>query len=104
MFNFHPAMHKNPMLKNEIKEMVVDSRGESADGKEIGHVKWNAIQTSYKADLKKARYFFEWLEKIFSPMIRVGIGCDQMNPIPCFLLTHISPGWVGGILSCATCT
>lgn len=105
MFNFHPEMHKHPMVKNEIRKMEVDSTKQSSDGVEIGHVRWNTIQTSYNVDVQKACRFFEWLEKIFTPKMSLfGIGCDQMNPIPVFILTHIAPGWVGGILSCATCT
>jgi len=104
MFNFHPEMHNHPMVKNKIGKMQVDRGSESADGESIGHVRWNTLSTSYKVDVKKACRFFEWLEKIFSPMTLMGIGCERMNPIPCLILAHIAPGWVGGILSCATCT
>ena len=97
MFHFNPEMHKNPMEETDIKGMKVE-------GDVKGHVRWNTLDTSYDVDIRKACSFFEWLQKIFSPCVRIGIGLESMNPIPCFILTHIAPGWVGGILSCSTCT
>lgn len=97
MFHFNPEMHKNPMEKTDIRGMKVE-------GDVRGHVSWNTLHTSYDVDIRKACSFFEWLQQIFSPCVRIGIGLESMNPIPCFILTHIAPGWVGGILSCSTCT
>ena len=85
------------MVKDKILEL-------KADGEIRGHVSWNTLSTSYSVDIKKALHFFEWLKKIFSPCTRMGIGLEKMNPIPCFILTRIAPGWVGGILTCSTCT
>ncbi|XP_068672409.1 uncharacterized protein [Montipora foliosa] len=115
MFKFHPQMHKNPMVRHKIGELKVETKDKSNDGdvgddndensgKVIGHVRWNKLHTSYHVDVRKASRFFRWLEEIFTPMVLIGIGCDQMNPIPTFMLAHIAPGWVGGILSFATCT
>jgi len=98
-FNFHPEMHKDPMVKNEITALKIDSEKESEDGIQRGHVRWNTLQTAYDADVKKACDFFGWLENIFTPMTRICIGCERMNPTPCFILAHLAPGWVGGILS-----
>lgn len=98
MFHFHPEMHRRPMVKHDIREMRV--KDTSADG----HVEWNTLNTAYGIDVTKAIRFFEWLEKIFTPMVRIGIGVGQMNPIPTFMLAHIAPGWVGGILSQSVCT
>ena len=81
-----------------------DIKGMKVEGDVKGHVRWNTLDTSYDVDIRKACSFFEWLQKIFSPCVRIGIGLESMNPIPCFILTHIAPGWVGGILSCSTCT
>lgn len=98
MFHFHPKMHRNPMVTHDIREMQVT--GSSEDG----HVEWNTLHTGYGIDVTKAIRFFEWLEKIFTPLVRIGIGVEQMNPIPTFMLAHIAPGWVGGILSQSVCT
>lgn len=104
MFKFHPEMHENPMVETVVENMHVYSWDWEYNGVEKRtFLRWNTLQT-YKADPKKASRFYEWLEKIFSPMIRIGIGCHSMNPFPCFMLTHVAPGWVGGILSCAECT
>ena len=65
-------------------------------------VMWNTISTSHNVNVKKACRFFKWLAKIFSPMTRIEIGSQQVSPMPCFILAYIAPGWVGGILSCAT--
>ena len=94
-------MHKGPMVKNDIREMEVEiSEKKSAEhGDRRGHVRWNTLSTSYDVDVTKACCFFEWLEKIFSPMTRICIGCEHMNPTPCFILARVAPGWVGGILS-----
>ena len=92
-FRFNPEMHKDPMVEEEIAENSDDEDSES------GHVSWNTLGTSYDVDVKKAKTFFNWMQKIFSPMIRIGIGCDSMNPVPCFILAKIAPGWVGGVLT-----
>ena len=98
MFHFHPKMHRNPLVKHDIREMRV--KGSSGDD----YVEWNTLNTRCGTDVTKAIRFFEWLEKIFTPMVRIGIGLEQMNPIPTFMLAHIAPGWVGGILSQSVCT
>lgn len=105
MFNFHPEMHKHPMVNNEIRTLkLVDSLEKSDDGIQRGHARWNTLGTSYDVDVKKACNFFGWLEKIFTPMTRICIGCEKMNPTPCFILAHLASGWVGGILSSLTLT
>jgi len=41
MFNFHPEMHKRPLVKNEIRKMQVYPESESADGESRRHVEHN---------------------------------------------------------------
>ena len=36
--------------------------------------------------------------------IYIGIGCDLMDPVICFLLEHVAPGWVRGVLTSLVCT
>ena len=94
-------MHQDPMVETAVEKVHVYSWDWEYNGVEKRNfLRWNTLQT-YKADPKLACRFYEWLEKIFSSMVRVGIGCHSMNPFPCFMLTHVAPGWVGGILSCA---
>ena len=83
------------MVNNEIVQLDEDERE--------NRVSWNTI-SSYSDDVTKARNFFDWLGKLFPPMIQVGIGCDRMNPVPCFILAKLAPGWVGGVLTSLTCT
>ena len=54
MFNFHPEMHKRPLVKNEIRKMQVSPESESADGESRGHVMWNIISTSHNVNVKKS--------------------------------------------------
>ena len=95
LFGFNPEMHQDPMVNNEIVQPDEDE--------EDDRVSWNTI-SSYSDDVTKARNFFDWLGKLFSPMIQVGIGCDRMNPVPCFILAKLAPGWVGGVLTSLACT
>ncbi|XP_078346773.1 uncharacterized protein LOC144632041 [Oculina patagonica] len=94
LFHFNPEMHRYPMVNEEI---------EKRDYYEDGHPSWNTI-TSYSDDVKEAETFFNWLEKLFFPMIQIGIGCERMNPVPCFILAKLAPGWVGDVLTSLCCT
>ena len=96
IFQFHPEMHRDPMTDSEVMDMEIEEK--EGDIKR-GHVLWNTLGTSYDVDLEKAIGFFEWMKKIFSSFIRIGIGCDQMNPVPCFILAQIAPRWAGGVLT-----
>ena len=84
------------MVSEEIEEC-------DANGREDGHPHWNTI-TSYHDDVTKAHTFFNWLGKLFSPMIQIGIGSEAMNPVPCFILAKLAPGWVGGVVTSLLCT
>ncbi len=95
LFRFNPELHRNPMVNNE--------KVEREEEEEDGHPSWNTI-TSYGDDVTKARTFFDWLGKLFSPMIQIGIGCETVNPVPCFILAKLAPGWVGGVLTSLICT
>ena len=90
-------MHNNPLVDEEIAEPE-DEDDEEEDSEEA-HVCWNTLGTCYGVDVQKANTFFDWMKPIFTPMIRIGIGCDAMNPVPCFILAKLAPGWVGGVLS-----
>ncbi|XP_078347421.1 uncharacterized protein LOC144632613 isoform X2 [Oculina patagonica] len=96
LFHFNPEMHRDPMVDEEIEEE--DEEDEDNDPEEA-NVSWNTLGTCYGVDVKKANTFFDWLKPIFTPMIRIGIGCDAMNPVPCFILAELAPGWVGGVLT-----
>ena len=96
LFGFNSEMHSNPMVSEEIVER--DDEEEEDD-----HATWNTI-TSYCDDATKAHTFFNWLGKLFTPMIQIGIGCEAMNPVPCLILAKLAPGWVGGVLTSLVCT
>jgi len=99
LFNINPEMHNNPFFddKEPESEEEDDQVEEPEEGR--GHVIWNTLGTSYSVDLKKANTFFDWFKPIFSTMVRIAIGCGAMNPVPCFIIAKLSPGWVGGVLT-----
>ncbi|XP_078347388.1 uncharacterized protein LOC144632585 [Oculina patagonica] len=103
-FKFHPEMHKGLMVDNKIETLEVNTQQEESDGRLRVRATWNTLGTSCDIDIIKACDFFAWLEKIFTPMTRICIGHEKMNPTPCFILAHLAPGWVGGILSSLTLT
>ena len=97
MFHFHPKLSNNPMESTTLS----DDEDNYDQEDEIG---WNGLRSFTEDDKQKAVNFFKWLKKIFTPFIYIGIGCDLMNPVACFLLGHIAPGWVGGVLTSVVCT
>lgn len=54
-----------------------------------------------REELKK---FFQWLQRIMVPSLRVDFGSDKLNPVLIFLITQLAPGWVGGALTGSTWT
>lgn len=100
LFQFNPEMHNNLLFGDKVPESDEEDDSDAEDSEEgRGHVRWNTLGTSYSVDLKKANTFFDWLKPIFFPMVRAAIGCDAMNPVPCFILAKLSPGLVGGVLT-----
>lgn len=83
-------MGKDPLVMTEVSE--------SEDDDDDSKVEWNTIR-SFADDKQKAITFFDWLKKIFTLFFLTAIGCDQMNPVPCFILAQLAPGWVGGVLT-----
>ena len=94
LFHFNPEMSEDPLVDE-------DDGDEDDDDEDSGVLKWNTLRTFRDDDdgIKKAVAFFKWLQTIFNPFIRIAIGCESMNPVPCFILAQIAPGWVGGILT-----
>lgn len=95
LFHFNPEMSKDPLVDTEVPDDDED------DDDEDSGVSWNTLRTFQDDNdgKKKAVAFFKWLKTIFNPFIRIAIGCESMNPVPCFILAQIAPGWVGGILT-----
>lgn len=83
-------MGKDPLVMTEVSE--------SEDDDDDSKVEWNTIR-SFADDKQRAITFFDWLKKIFTPFFLTAIGSDQMNPVPCFILAQLAPGWVGGVLT-----
>ena len=48
---------------------------------------------------KDSRTFYEWLQPIMCPSVTIYAGEDKLNPVVVFMLTHLAPGWVGGVLT-----
>ena len=84
-------MGKNPYVMTEVSESEDDDDDDP-------RVDWNTIR-SFADDKQKAIPFFDWLKNIFTPFTHIVIGCDEMNPVPCFILAQLAPGWVGGVLT-----
>ena len=94
LFHFNPEMSKDPLVDNELPE---DEDDEDDDD----HVtSWNTLRALHDCGRKiEGTAFFDWLQKKFTPFVRIAIGCESMNPVPCFILAHVAPGWVGGVLT-----
>ena len=97
LFHFHPELRKKTLENTSLSD-------EEDDCDEDEGMSWNGLRSFIRDDKERAVNFFKWLKKIFTPFIYVGIGCDLMNPVVCFLLGHIAPGWVGGVLTSVVCT
>lgn len=100
LYGFNPEMQSDPLVDDQAGD------GENGDGDDSDEeeesersVRWKSLSTSYDVDVEKAHSFFNWMKKIFSPLIQIAIGCESMNPVPCFILAQIAPGWVGGVLT-----
>ena len=89
LFRINPGMLEDTVVKEDDEE-------------EDSNTSWNII-TSYSDDVTKAHTFFSWLGKLFSPVIQIGIGGDEMKPVPYFILAKLAPGWVGGVLTSLVC-
>ena len=89
LFHFNP-MCKYPFTDSEVPNEDSDDEDDKAS--------WNTLR-SFSDDKEKAMIFFDWLKKVFIPFVRIVIGRGQMNPVPCFILAQLSPGWVGGVLT-----
>ena len=83
-------MSEGPLGMTQIEDEEEDDDDET--------VAWNTIR-SFVDDKQKAITFFDWLKNIFTPFFHIAIGCDKMNPVPCFILAKLAPGWVGGVLT-----
>lgn len=92
-------MHNNPLFDDKEPESDEEDNEDENTEEGRGHICWNTLGTSYDVDLQKANTFFDWLKQIFSTMVRIAIGLGAMNPVPCFILAKLSPGWVGGVLT-----
>ena len=97
LFHFHPELRKKTLEHTSLSD-------EEDDCDEDEGMSWNGLRSFISDDKERAVNFFKWLKKIFTPFIYIGIGCDLMNPVVCFLLGHIAPGWVGGVLTSVVCT
>ena len=76
----------------------IDSELPDDDDDDDDDRSWNTLRAFGEKKIE-ATAFFNWLQKIFTPFIRIAIGCEAMNPVPCFILAHVAPGWVGGVLT-----
>lgn len=94
-FHFNPEMCEDPSTESEVPSDDEDCDDEL--------VSWNTLR-SFSDDKQKAKTFFNWFKKTFTPFVRILIGCDKMNPVPFFILAQLSPGWVGGVLTSLTLT
>lgn len=88
------------MCEDPSTDSEVPSDDEDCDDE---YVSWNTLR-SFSDDKQKAKTFFNWFKKTFTPFVRILIGCDKMNPVPFFILAQLSPGWVGGVLTSLTLT
>ena len=88
-------MSKDPLVANEVPDDDNDDDNEDDDVSG-----WNTLRSYHDGEkMIEATAFFTWLKNKFTPFIRIAIGCESMNPVPCFILAHVAPGWVGGVLT-----
>jgi hypothetical protein len=51
-----------------------------------------------------SRKFYEWLQPIMCPSVTMYVGAEKFNPVVVFMLTHLAPGWAGGVLTAVVYT
>jgi hypothetical protein len=126
VFQFHPAIYeyyasssgeKGELRKSKLSFHIRRNRYEDGDNDE----------DDYEHDLEEqpclnrvlgmdfpdedeqwkyvdSRNFYEWLQPIMCPSVTMYAGEDKFNPVAVFMLTHLAPGWVGGVLTAVTYT
>jgi hypothetical protein len=127
VFQFHPAIYKyyasSPGDKGELRENklffhirrneyeVGDSDEEVDDHDLDGKPCLNRIlgmdfpNEDEKWKYEDSRKFYEWLQPIMCPSVTMYVGDDdKFNPVVVFMLTHLAPGWVGGVLTAVVYT
>jgi hypothetical protein len=46
-----------------------------------------------------SRKFYEWLQSLIFPSVTIHTPENTVNPVAVFMLSHLTPGWVGGVLT-----
>ena len=46
----------------------------------------------------------KWLQPIMCPSVTIYAGAEKFNPVVVFMLTHLAPGWAGGVLTAVVYT
>jgi hypothetical protein len=128
VFQFHPAIYKyyasSPGDKGELRENKLffhlrRNRYEDSDCDEDDYehdLEENpclnrvlGMDHYYPDEDKQWKYeesrkFYEWLQPIMHPSVTMYAGEDKLNPVVVFMLTHLAPGWVGGVLTAVNYT
>ena len=119
VFHFHPAIY-------EYYSNNAEDKGELRENKLFFHIRPNkyddpncdedsdehgdklCLNSIFGMDFpdedeqwkfKDSRTFYEWLQPIMCPSVTIYAGEDKLNPVVVFMLTHLAPGWVGGVLT-----
>ena len=102
LYHFNPNMHEG-LVEDHKYDTEEGEGGEDSDNECSDQgPSWMGIMGSGTHDAKEecsCTTFFNWLQKLFPRVVRIGVGAESMNPIPLFILAKIAPGWVGGVLT-----
>ena len=105
LFNFHPKLSEKPMVDTSHKKHDDDDDDDNDDDVLMRKLSWNSLRSFIKDDKEKSVNSLNGLEKYSHlSFTLVRTRRDLMNPVTCFLLGHVAPGWVGGVLKSLVCT
>ena len=85
IFNLHPEIVKSSTETRELKRDELRSNYNLISGQKNGK--------QFNMDI-----YYWFVERVGKGAIVCQCDLAYVEPAPCFILTHIAAGWVGGIL------
>ena len=124
VFHFHPAMYEyyasHPKQKGILEEQKLffhiciqphknyddplgyECANEHHEDEKLCLNYIFGMRHLYEGDQLKyedSRKFYEWLQSLMCPSVTIHTPENKFNPVAVFMLTHLTPGWVGGVLT-----
>jgi hypothetical protein len=95
-FHVRPNEYEDPDCVDEYEDDPHDVDVEPCLNSILGMVLPNEDE---QWKFEASRTFYEWLQPIMCPSVTMYAGDNIFNPVAVFMLTHLAPGWVGGVLT-----